>query len=298
LSFEPILLAPEEEAEERYPYRRVWRSAWLEVLVLLAAVVLVYVAVAVFGAAPGGTGAKVSLALLPLGAWLVFSWWAEQRALQPRDGLLGVVILGALVANAVAVPLQARLFELDRWLPNQGFFGRVLGYMFTLGFAGEFLKYLVLRYTVWPERFTQRLDGIAYALAASVGYAVVLNARFALYTDATLDATALRVASITFSHLAIGPVIGLFLAELRIGHTPIFWLPLGLMIAAFLSGLYYAFYTLAIVSGIGIGSTGSAPVRGLLLAFGVVSLMFVAIAFIVENADTRMEALTGSRRTL
>ena len=143
-----------------------------------------------------------------------------------------------------------------------------------------------------------RLDGIAYAMAAAVGYAVVLNLHAALYTDASLVATALRVASNTFSHVAIGLIMGFFLAELRLGRPPVFWLPLGLLLASFLSGLYYAFRNIAIVGGLGVGSTGSAPLRGLALALGLVIILFAVLAFIIESSDARMEALTGRRQAL
>ncbi|MBN1202374.1 MAG: PrsW family intramembrane metalloprotease [Anaerolineae bacterium] len=301
MSFEPILLAPEEEPEELYPYRRVWRTSWLEVGVLLIAVLTIYVLTDFLGALPPDLSdrlPKLGVALLPLAAWFVFSYRGERRALQPRAGLVGTLILGALVANGIAVPLEERLFTPDRWLLSAGFFGRVLGYMFTLGVTAEFLKYAVLRYTVWPRHFNQRLDGVAYALAAAIGFAGVYNVRFALYTDATLNATALRVASTTLSQLAVAPVMGFFLVELLIGRKPIAWLPIGLFLASFLSGLYYAFRGIAIISGLNVGATGSSPVRGLALAFGLVAIVFISMAFIIESADTRMEALTGRREAL
>jgi hypothetical protein len=301
LSFEPILLAPEEELEEVYPYRRVWRTGSLEVGVLLLATILILILTDVFNVLPSDSrdpSLKIGIAGLPLLAWFAFSYRSERRALQPRQGLIGVVVLGALVANGIAAPLEERLFTPDQWLPGVSFFGRVLGYMLTVGFAAEFLKYAVMRYTVWPHRFRQRLDGVAYALAVSVGYAAVFNVRFALYTDATLSATALRVASITCSQLAAGLIMGFFLAELRIGRPPIFWIPLGLLIASFISGLYYAFRSIAIVGSLNVGTTASSPVRGLALAVGLVAVMFALIAFIIESADTRMEALTGRRQTL
>jgi RsiW-degrading membrane proteinase PrsW (M82 family) len=302
VSFEPILLAPEEVAEEIYPYRRVWQTSWLEILVLLFGVVLILLLTDILHILPDNLGndllPRLGIALLPFGAWLLFSYRGERRALQPRPGLLGIVVLGALVANGIAVPLEERLFVPDQWLPHNGFFGRVLGYMLTLGFTAEFLKYAVLRYTVWPQRFHQRLDGIAYALAVSLGFATVYNVRFALFADASLPATALRVASFTFSHLAIGLIIGFALAELRIGHPPVFWLPMNLLLASFVSGLFYAFRNLAIVSGLGVGSTASAPIRGLILALGLVTIMFFIMAFLIESADARMEALTGRRHAL
>lgn len=301
MSFEPTLLAPEEEPAEIYPYRRVWRTSWLEVGLLFMAVVTSYTLSNILGMLPAaaeGPLFRAGIACLPLGTWLAFSYGGERRAIQPREGLGDALVLGALVASGVAVPLEEYVFEPGRWLPTAGFFGRVLGYTFTLGFTAEFLKYAVLRYALWPRRFQQRLDGIAYALAVSVGFAMVYNLRAALLTDATLSATALRVASITFSHLAIGVIMGFFLAELKIGRAPVFWLPAGLGIAALLSGLYYGFRGVAIVSGLSTLGTGAAPLRGLFLGLGLVMVMFVSMAFIIESADARMEALTGRRETL
>jgi RsiW-degrading membrane proteinase PrsW (M82 family) len=298
LSFEPILLAPEEEIEEIYPYRRVWRTSWMEVEVLLVAVLLIFILTNLFGVLPADLHSplpKIAMALLPLAAWLVFSYRGERRALQRRRGLIGLLILGGLAANGVAVPLEEHLFLPEQWLPRGGFFSRVLGYAFTVGFTAEFLKYAVLRYSIWPERITQRLDGVAYALAVSTGYAVTLNLHAALFSDATLLATALRVASITFSHLGIGAVIGFFLAELVVGRTTVFWIPTGLGLAALLSGLYYGFRGVAIVGGLSVDGTGAAPIRGLALAFGLVAVLFASFAFIIANADARMEALAGRR---
>ncbi len=301
MSFEPVLLAPEPEVEEIYPYRRVWRTAWSEVLVLFGVALALYALTDLFGVLPGDLRdplLRMAVALLPLALWLVFSYGGERRALRPRPDLLRVLVLGALVANAVAVPLEEHVFLPDRWLPGAGFGGRLLGYTLTIGFTAEFLKYLVLRYTIWPRRITQRLDGIAYSLAASVGYAVVLNLRFALFTDATLQATALRVASITLPHLAVGAIIGFFLAELWIGRTAIFWLPAGLGIAAFISGAHYAFRAIAITSSPSVADTGSSPLPGLLLAFGLVAVLFAIFAFLIASADARAQALASPRRAL
>lgn len=298
MSFEPILLEPEESSEQVFPYRRVWFTSWLEVLTLAFAVTLVYGLTQIANAIPNSDQAigKTGIALVPLAAWIVFSYRAERRAVLPREGLIRLVLLGSLVASGVALPLEAGVFTIDRWLPSAGFFGRVLGYAFTLGVIAEFLKYAVLRYSAWPDRFQQRQDGVAYAIAVAVGYATVLNLNVALDTNTTLNATALRVASITYSHLSVGVIMGLALAELRISNPPLFWMPALLFIASFLSGLYYGFRGVAIVSGLSTAGTASSPIRGFLLALGMISAMYIVLAFIVESADTRMEALTGRRQ--
>lgn len=301
MSFEPIVLAPQEAHEEIFPYRRVWRTSSLEIALLAVVVLAIWVLSDLLGVidpASRATPLKVGLALLPVIAWFAISYWSERRALRPRRHLVKLLALGALVASGVVLPLEQGVFTPDRWLPTAGFFGRVLGYAFTLGLAAEFGKYLVMRYTVWPGQFAQRMDGIAYALAVSVGFATIYNIRFALEPDPTVTATALRIASITFSQVAVGVIMGFFLAELRVGRVPIFWLPMGLSFAAFLSGLYYGFRGIAIVSGLSLAGTGSSPIRGFFLALGLVIVLFSILSFIIQSADARMEALTGQRGTL
>ena len=297
MSFD-IPLAPVEEQEEFYPYRRVWRTSWFEALVVFGVVAVLVVLSDFLGVLPSTSREplfKLGLALLPVAAWFFFSYVGEQRVLEPRTGLLGVLVLGALVASGIIIPLEEQVFGSERWLAEVPFFGRVSGYMLTVGFASEFLKYVVLRYSVWPGRFTQRLDGIAYALAVSTGFALVFNLDAALTADATVLATAYRVASITFSNLAVGVIMGFFLAELQIGRVPVFWIPLGLVIAALIRGLYFAFRGVAIVGGLQVGATASSPWRGLLLAMGLLSVMYTVVSFVISNADARM-ALAGGVR--
>lgn len=300
MSFEPILLAPEEVIEEVYPFRRVWRTSWIEALLLVFSVAAIWVAGSLFDLIPNTSAVlpRLGIAALPVLSWLVLSYGGERRARQPRPHMLAVLVLGGLAANAVAVPLDERVFELDLWLPGAGFFGRALGFTFTAGLTTAFLLYLVLRYSVWPQRMQNRQDGVAYGLAAALGYATVYNVRAVLYTDITLVATALRVASITYVHLAIGALIGFFLAELIIGRVPIFWMSFGIGFGALIGGLYHAFRAVAIVGGLGVESTGSSPIRGLALAFGLIAAMYIIVAFIIENADLRQRHATGRQELL
>lgn len=297
MSFAPVIIGP-EETEEAYPYRRVWRTAWLEAIVLFLVAFGLYVLTEIAGvlpASPAPTAARAMLTALPALLWFGVSYRSERRAPLPRRDLARVLVLGGLVASGIAVPLEEQLFQPNRWLPGLDFFGRLLGYATTVGFTAEFLKYLVLRYTIWPQRINQRLDGVAYGLAVSTGFATVSALRFALFTQASLAATALRLVSITLPQLATGVIIGFFLAELWIGRTAILWLPLGLSLAALASGAHYAFRAIAITSSPGIDSTGSSPLLGLLLAAGFAALAFSLFAFLIASADTRA-ALAPSRR--
>src|SRR5690349_13067983 len=113
VSFEPILLAPEREKKEVYPYRRVWRSALIEVGLMLALTVAAVLIESLVRPHLGDTQlllAALAFALAPSALWYVFSYAAERQSPQPRTRLFTVAILGALVANAVGMPLIDRVF--------------------------------------------------------------------------------------------------------------------------------------------------------------------------------------------
>ncbi len=293
MSFEPILLAPQREEKEVYPYRRVWRTALIEIGILL---VLTSAAVLVSRfASPrlSETQRKVfglAYALAPFALWIVISYLGERRVLQPRHNLFAVVILSALVANAIGIPLVERLFAVQEWLSTAPGSTRIIGYMLTAGITQEFLKYAVVRYSVWPGCFRIRSDGIAYAMAAAIGYATVLNLDFALNTTATPMTYALRISETTLSQLAIGTIMGYFLAELKLTrNTGIFWLPGGLVLSSLLTGLAIVFRGGLIVGGVSTTSTANNAVQGLGVAVFLVIVMFASVYFLINNADERAQ---------
>src|SRR5262249_19517007 len=149
-----------------------------------------------------------------------------------------VVILSALAANAIGLPLVDHAFAVDQWLVTAPGITRILGYTLTAGIVQEILKYAVIRYSVWPQCFRTRSDGIAYAMAAGIGYATVLNLNYAFTTVADPASTAPRITEFTLTQVSISLIVGYFLAELALSEDAImFGLPGSLLFAAFLTGL-------------------------------------------------------------
>lgn len=286
------LLSPEEEVDEIYPYRRVWRSLILEMVLLFVLMIGVFVAIqfeVVEDTYLGLLGTGVVFA--PLGFFLIVSIRGERRAFQPRERLLTIVLVSAIVANGVAVPLVNLIFTPDQWLPEAGFFTRIFGYMLTLGVTAEFLKYAVVRYTVWPNAIRTRLDGVAYGVAAALGYATVFNLRDMFLEQPNLSAGTFQVVTTVYWHISIGAILGYFLAELAIGKPSLIWLPLGLFIASFLNGIYAAFRGIAIVSGL-----GSRAIGGVLVITGFSIVVLGIMSFLIESADRRVSEQTGIER--
>ncbi|PJF31842.1 MAG: hypothetical protein CUN51_02555 [Candidatus Thermofonsia Clade 1 bacterium] len=295
MTSQPYLLTPQRAESDRYPYRRVWRTAWLEAVILL-----VLTAALVFGTrlvdlrlpATAERALSFIYAILPLGLWLGISYAAERRALQPRRNLPAVVMLGGLAASGVAVPLTA-IFAAEEWLSTASGLDRIIGYTLTVGVVHEFLKYAVLRYSVWRTEFNTRLDAVAYAMAAAIGFATALNIHFALNNTLNLASAALRMTEITLAQVAISPILGFVLYELRKPNVFVLTPVLGVLIAALFNALSIVIRAGLIVAGVSRTSTANNAIYGLGMALFLIVVLFSALSFLVRAADER-EALRAS----
>ncbi|MFP4323702.1 MAG: hypothetical protein ACLFTK_14710, partial [Anaerolineales bacterium] len=226
----------ESAPRQVYPYRRVWRALLFDFGAMLAMVLIVLLGVAVgFLRDVPSNNWGLLLILVPLGTHLWFSVRAEQRAEEPRQGLLTILLFSALLANGIGVPLVDGFFAPREWLAEAGFFSRVLGYAFTFGVTAEFLTYIAVRYTVFPSGFRTRIDGMAYSASAGMGYAAVLNAHVVFAEQSTVTADAVIIALNYFSQVSFGMIMGFFLADLAVApRKPPYYLALGLLLGAVL----------------------------------------------------------------
>lgn len=285
---ESKLIAPPREEEEVYPYRRVWRSLALEIGILFVLVVVVYGLLGILRVSPPTrfyVPLNIALALTPLALWTAFSLWQERSVPQPRRRLIVVVIISALVANAVGIPFITNVLQPDRWLPLSSAVNRIVGYALTVGVVQETLKYLVLRYTVWSNSFRTRLDGVAYGAASALGYATVLNLQFVLGNTPLPQITAARVFETLALQTAASIIVGYALAELRFSVPTPFLMPLAVALAAFITGVATAFRAGLDNARFSLQVTASQPILGLLFSAVLVVSVSTAFAFLFNTAE-------------
>jgi len=283
------LLTPPRKEEEIYPYRRVWPSITIEVGGVFAAAISLYILNAFLGFAipsPLRLPANITLALLPAILWIFASRWRERTALEPRRGLLSVAVISALVANAIGIPIINALSP-DDWLSLSGTFNRILGYAVTTGIIHEILKYLVLRYTAWPDHYRNRLDSIAYSMAAATGYVTVLNLQLVLGESLAPEVVAMRVFSNTAAQVAAGFLVAYGLSEVRFNPRSFLLMPFTMMAAALIHGLTIASRAGLVNGSFFLGIGGTRPLFGLLFSLIVVVGALLVIAFLFNNADRR-----------
>ena len=283
------LITPPKEEEEVYPYRRVWPSLLFELAGMFGAALALFVLTRLVASIPQALSmlALALIALLPALLWLRFSWQRERAALEPRQNLLLVAVVTALAASAVGLPLVTDVLRIDEWLPLSGAVNRIIGYTFTVGIVQESIRYLVLRYTVWPGHFRTRLDGVAYGAAGAVGYALVLNLNFVLSADPGLDIAAMRVFDETVRQVAGGIIVGYGLAEVRFNPRPFpLLLPATIFFAAFITGI--AIPVTAGLANVALSVsapvTAASPLRGFLFSAALIAAVAAIMIFLFNIA--------------
>jgi len=288
--FDTRALPPDDEEEElRPPYRPVWRSALIELGILTA------LALGIFLVTPGvalDAGGRVlvstALALAPVGLWLLFSWWPERRVQRPRRGLFSILVVSFLVGNGVTAPVIEQFIEPGHWLDTVSGLTRIVGFTLTVGMVTELSKYLVLRYLVWPGRFERRVDAVAYSLAVSLGFATVFNLRFALLEGGGQPgAAAIHVVSMTLMQQATGLLVAFGLMALKMDRARVFDLPLYLLMGASLHGVLTAVRAGIVVRGFGVGATANVPLGGLFLMAAAALTLYAMFAFLIANTEQR-----------
>lgn len=272
--------------------RSLWWASLVGIVVLVVFVVLatlifqaVYPQLEESGAVPY---VGVIIALVPAVIWLIFFYLQDVREPEPKGLVGGVFLLGALVAQAVGIPLIQQVFRTPQWLSTSPAGLHLLGAILIPGFIDMFLIYAVVRYTVYnAAEFDERVDGIVYATAAALGYATVVNIH--LVQD-VVQAGSMRpapvvlgVAESTMALAAFGGILGFFLGRCKFEDEPAWWMPAGLALVAVLDGLYTFFLDWVTAPTLSLqGSTDKSWI-GLLLGVVVAGLTFAVLYILIRR---------------
>jgi protease PrsW len=219
-----------------------WRVDLLSVAALVGLVVVVYAIDALLKPRLEGPAlalAGLLLALVPAAIWLSFFYRRDRREPEPRTMVLGVAVLGALVGSAIVIPLLRDVLAVDTRLDSSPL-AFLAGSILIVGFIEEFAKYATIRLSVYQsDEFDERADGIVYASAAGVGLAVALNVAFVVDSGGVdLGSAAIRVVVTALAQASFAAIVGYFLARQKLERRPLWWMPIGLAIAAALNGIF------------------------------------------------------------
>jgi RsiW-degrading membrane proteinase PrsW (M82 family) len=203
---------------------------------------------------------------------------------EPKGYLLAVFLLGGLLAAALGTPLLEQVFRISNWLYADTA-ATILGSILVVGFSQEFLKYAAVRYSVYRSaEFDEATDGVIYATAAGLGYATLLNIQFVLSNGGVdLGASVIRMAVVALAHASFAAITGYFLGRAKFEQKPIWWMPLGLALAATVNGLFNWLRGRVVQSGISLTSASANPWMGLILAAALAILTTAIILWLVRR---------------
>lgn len=282
------------ESKAIHERKHVWRDEVLLIVGLCAFVGIVY---ALDGALkPQFTPSTllmtgVFLALVPAFIWLTFFYMQDRAEPEPKGFVLGVFALGGLFAAAVGIPVTENLFRVSHWLYTDTL-TTILGGILVVGFTQEYLKYAAVRYSIYnSEEFDEPTDGVIYATAAGLGYATVLNINFVVSNGGVdLGAGILRMAVVALAQAAFSGITGYFLGRAKFESEQIWWMPLGITLAAIFNGLFN--WLLGIVNQPTITLSGSTSNTwmGLVLAAVVALATTGVILWLVRRSIKSLQA--------
>jgi RsiW-degrading membrane proteinase PrsW (M82 family) len=270
----------------------IWASGLVQIVGLLVFVGLVALIVSRTGLALDGAAlvwAGIVLAVVPALLWLTFFYQRDRLEPEPKQFVLGVFLLGALLASAVGMPVVRDLFQVQEWM-SRSVAANILGSILVVGFVQEFLKYAAVRYSVYlSAEFDERIDGVIYGTAAGLGFATMLNIHY-VTANAGVDLAAgvVRITVTALAQASFAGISGYFLGRAKFEQEPVWWLPLGVTIAAALNGLF-TFVRGEIVT-VGLSYK---PVYGLVLAAAVALGTFVVLNVLMRRAN-RLTLTAGS----
>jgi RsiW-degrading membrane proteinase PrsW (M82 family) len=265
-----------------------WTSGAILILGLIVFTVLMELLLAATKPALEGTSlvlVGIVLALVPALLWLAFFYLQDRLEPEPKRLVGSVFVLGALLALAVGMPVLRDLFRVQEWI-GKSWVANLLGSILVIGMVQEFLKYAAIRYSVYPmAEFDERTDGIIYGSAAGLGYATMLNIQYVVANGGVaLDIGIVRIVVTALAQAAFAGITGYFLGQAKFEDEPIWWLPLGLGIAAGLNGVFTVLRGELSRGGLSLSGARMHPWVGLILASILAIATLIALTGLIRRA--------------
>ena len=264
------------------PHAGFWRAG----LAQLAGMTLLSLTVAALASRLGPVGhitlvaIGLVLAIVPTALWLAFFYLQDRLEPEPKTKIELVFLVAALLTEAVGLRLIDDWFALSRWATT-GSLSSLLATILIAGVTFQTIAYGAVRAIVYttPE-FDERMDGIVYGTVAGLGVATLLNLHYVLdNAGVALAPGVIHVTTTALAQASCGGIMGYFLAEAKFARRPLWWVPIGVAVAAALNGLLR--WLLAEVSLEGLTVQ---PWRSLALGLLVAAAIFLVLVALMRRS--------------
>jgi len=225
----------------------------------------------------------VILAIIPSAVWLYFFYRQDQLEPEPKTKLAAVFLLALLLTGALGVPLINDWFRVRVWASADSITS-LLASILIIGFTWQAIAYAAVRLVVYdtPE-FDERMDGIVYGTVAGLGVATLLNLNYVIANGGVaLGPGVINVVTTALAQASFSGLLGYFMAEAKFEHKPIWWVPLGLFIAAVLNGLFSWLLSEVSASGLTVNPWRSLAL-GMVVALAVFALLLMLMRRVTQE---------------
>jgi len=163
----------------------------------------------------------LAIAIAPAAILLFWVYQKDKYEREPLGLLFKIMVFGALACVPAAV-LELIIEPLLMTGAESGMaslWGIFTYALLGVGLVEEGCKYLVLQQSTWRSRhFSQRFDGIVYAVSASLGFAVLENILYVM--SGGFSVGILRALTAVPMHCAFGVLMGLQYGQDRFAGEP------------------------------------------------------------------------------
>ena len=225
----------------------------------------------------------VILAIVPSAIWLYFFYRQDRLEPEPKTKLAAVFLLALLLTDALGLRLINDWFRMSTWASAESVTS-LLASILIVGFTWQAITYAAVRLVVYdtPE-FDERMDGIVYGTVAGLGVATLLNLNYVISNGGVaLGPGVIHVMTTALAQASFSGLLGYFMAEAKFEHKPVWWVPLGLFIAAVLNGLFSWLLSEISANGLTV-SPWRSLVLGILVALAVFALLLALMRRATEE---------------
>jgi len=277
------------------PHAGVWRAGIGQIIgmALLCAVVAALASRLGPLERPTQVAVGLVLALVPSLLWIAYFYHQDRQEPEPKTRIAAVFLLAVLLTEALGRRIIGDWFGVADWAWVDTRVA-LLAAILIDGVVLQATVYAAVRATVYAtEEFDERMDGIVYGTVAALGAAAVLNLHYAL-DDGGVAPTpgVIGTATTALALASSGGLLGYCMAEAKFVHRPVWWLPLGLVLTAVLSGLVRWLLGEVSVTGLVVQ-----PWRSLALGLLVAVAAFGAlVALMRRSTDVSLPRATRAAR--
>ncbi|UCF98842.1 MAG: PrsW family intramembrane metalloprotease [Spirochaetaceae bacterium] len=226
----------------------------------------------------------ISFLLAAAPALLLLRYYYRQDRERPEPkGLVVRIFLFGIVATFVAIPLELLMSVFQRLFTDFPLLTALFKAFVVAALVEEYLKLTIVRLFAYRNRnFDEIMDGVVYAVVASLGFACMENILYVL--GGTIWTALTRAVTAIPLHATASGLMGYYVGRAKFAPSPQMErasINKGLRIAIFIHGTYDFLLF-------------SVPVLGTLPVVGIIPL--IIIAFLILRSRIRIALEEDGRR--